>query len=156
MADATYHFQPASGGNIPAGAQPNGNEADPTEPLWVARTVGATPGLAIVQLGKVRPGLGEALFPFGGKEVGASEYEVLMEAGIWIDSDPSGEIPIGAVVCGEDADGAPLFVARATFNGGVHPGKVRFGFNGASIGVGGVEQFVTPYQILVTNDNALH
>jgi hypothetical protein len=57
--DATYHFQVASGGSTPAGAQPNGNEST-GEPLWVARTLGGTTGLPIVQLGKVRPGFGPA------------------------------------------------------------------------------------------------
>ena len=71
-----YHFVFATGGAIPAGAQPNGNEAS-GDPLWVARTVGGVSSLPGVQLGKVRPGLGAALFPFGGNEV-ADQYEVLM------------------------------------------------------------------------------
>jgi hypothetical protein len=150
-----YHFVFASHGQIPNGAQAHGNEANNGPLLWVARTIGGVSSLPGVQLGKVRPGLGTALFPFGGKEV-PDEYEVLMEAGLWIDSDGSGRVPIGAVVCGEDADGAPLFVARANFNGGLHPGKTRPGMNGAFIGWGGTEHIVTPYQILVSQLNALH
>ena len=155
--DMTYHFKFASGGSIPAGAQPNGQEAPPTsDPLWIARTIGGTPGLPIVQLGKVRPGFGGAFFPFGGKEVSSVEYEVLMEAGLWVAGDPGGKIPIGAVVCGEDGDGAPLFVARAPLNGGLQPGKTRAGWGKASIGFGGKELFLSPFEVLVTNDNALH
>ena len=155
--DKTYHFVFASGGSIPAGAQPNGNEAPPaSDPLWVARTIGGTAGLPIAQLGKVRPGFGGAFFPFGGNEVFSAEYEVLMEAGLWVAGDPGGKIPIGAVVCGEDADGGPLFVARAAHSGGVHPGKTRAGWGTASISFGGKEFFAAPFEILVTNDNALH
>src|SRR5215831_595732 len=36
-----YHFVFATDGTIPAGAQPNGNEAN-GDPLWVARSPGVT------------------------------------------------------------------------------------------------------------------
>jgi hypothetical protein len=43
-----------------------------------------------------------------------------MEPGIWI-AGSGGQIPDGAVVCGREANGDPLFVARANLNGGLHP-----------------------------------
>jgi hypothetical protein len=150
-----YHFVFASNGNVPPGAQPNGHEADGRTQLWVARTIGNVSSLPGAQLGKVRPGLGGALFPFAGREV-PDAYEVLMEAGLWIDSDGTGRVPIGAVVCGVEADGTPLFVARANFNGGLPPGTARAGMDGALIGWGGTEHLVTPYQMLVADTNAQH
>lgn len=68
-----YQWQRADGGNVPAGAQPHGREADGT-PLWVARARhnnGLHPG-------KVRPAFGAANIPYGGKEVKVADYEVLV------------------------------------------------------------------------------
>jgi len=147
----TYTFIAAGGGAIPNGATPQGQgwEAD-REPLWVARTI---PGKDAafgngIQLGKVRPGLGAAYFPWGGKEVQQSEYEVLVEPGAWA-SAVAGGVPIGAVVCGIEDDGQPLFVARAHIDGALHPGKLRVGFDGAHIGLGDREVEVSDYEILV-------
>ena len=78
-----------------------------------------------------------------------TDYEVLMEAGIWEDGS-GGLVPFGAVVCGQDEFGEALFVARAILNGGLHPGKVRRGFGGAFIGFGGREVQVHSYQVLIS------
>jgi hypothetical protein len=148
-----YHFASSSGGQIPNGAQPNGHEADGT-PLWVARSPGITvPNfLNGIHPGKVRPAFGAALIPFGGREVPVADYEVLMEAGIWFRRGEGGQqlIPDGAIVCGREENGEPLFVARANFNGGVHPGKIRFAFGAAFIGFGGKENRVDDYEVLVS------
>ena len=148
-----YHFAFATGGNIPGGAVPqgHGNEADGT-PLWVARSPGATDPQFFhggIHPGKVRPAFGAALIPFGGSENPVTDYEVLMELGLWI-SGQNGQIPDGAVVCGREANGDPLFVARASLNGGLHPGKIRFAFGAAFIGFGGQEVHVTDYEVLVS------
>jgi hypothetical protein len=147
-----YHFKFASGGQIPMGAQPHGHETDGT-PLWVARSPGHTISNPIpgIQPGKVRPGFGAALIPLGGQEVSLVDYEVLMEGGIWIAGD-SGNIPDGAIVCGREDNGDPLFVARASFAGGVHPGKIRFAFGNALIGLGGKEVPVQNYEVLVSQN----
>ena len=36
-----------------------------------------------------------------------------------------GSVPEGALHCGKEAEGAPLYLARANFEGGIHPGKIR-------------------------------
>jgi hypothetical protein len=147
-----YHFVFATGGQIPAGAQPQGHEADGT-PLWVARSPGYADPLHLpgIQPGKVRPGFGGALIPFGGREVLVTDYEVLMEAGVWVPA-AGGQTPDGAIVCGREANGDPLFVCRAAFDGGLQPGKVRFAFGAADIGWGGAEHPVTNYEVLVSQD----
>ena len=53
-------------------------------------------------------------------------------------------------MCGREANGEPLFVARARLNGSLHPGKIRFGFGGALIGFGGKEMQVDNYEVLST------
>jgi hypothetical protein len=145
-----YHFVFATNGGVPTGAQPHGREADGA-PLWVARSPGRTDPRFIgsIQPGKVRPGFGQALIPFGGNEIPVSDYEVLMEAGNWI-AGSGGQIPDGAVVCGREANGDPLFVARASLNGGLHPGKIRFAFGNALIGFGGKEVPVANYEVLIS------
>jgi Protein of unknown function (DUF3421) len=127
-----YHFAFAAGGSIPDGAQPHGREADGT-PLWVARSPGATDPFFLnsIQPGKVRPGFGAAMIPFGGTEVAVGDYDVLMEAGIWV-AGSGGQLPDEAIVCGREPNGDPLFVARAKLNNGVHPGKIRFAFGAAA------------------------
>jgi hypothetical protein len=129
-----YLFVPSSGGRIPDGAQPHGHEKDGT-PLWVARSPGITDPnfLDGIHPGKVRPAFGAALIPLGGRELSVANYEVLMEAGIWMRGSGS-QIPDGAIVCGREENGEPLFVGRANFNGGVHRGKNRFAFGAAFIG----------------------
>ncbi len=64
----------------------------------------------------------------------------------WV-SDSQGGIPDGAVACGQEADGAPLYLARAYYNGGLHPGKVRPEFESANIPYGGDEVKVNPYEV---------
>lgn len=152
-----YHFVLSSGGQIPNGAVAQGREADGT-PLWVARSPGRGESPSVfeifnsIQPGKVRPGFGAAFIPFGGNEVAAAEYEVLMEEGIWIAAS-GGQIPDGAIVCGREANGEPVFVARASIGGGVHPGKVRFAFGAAFIGLGGSETAVQDYQVLTSQED---
>jgi hypothetical protein len=83
------HFVFATGGAIPDGAQPNGNEAN-GDSLWVARSQGLGPAgdpsvlfHGGIHPGKVRLGFGAAFIPFGGNEERVTDYEVLMEAGFW-------------------------------------------------------------------------
>lgn len=147
-----YHFKPASDGQVPPGAQPHGREGDGTQ-LFVARSPGNTIPNPIrgIHPGKVRPGFGGAFIPLGGKEVLVKAYEVLVEAGTWI-AGSNGQIPDGAIVCGREESGEPLFVARADFNGGVHPGKIRFDFRGAFISFNGKEVLVPNYEVLVSQN----
>jgi len=67
-------WTPASGGDVPPTAQSVGNEAS-GEPLFVARQTIPGGGL---QIGKVRPGLGGALIPYGGAEESFYSYQVLV------------------------------------------------------------------------------
>jgi hypothetical protein len=138
---------------------PASYQADGT-PLWVAFGIfyQSNSDQNSFQVGKFTPSFGEALFPFGGQELGtgAGEFSVLVSSGIWVPNDPLVVIPVGAIVLGYDVDGEPLFAALADLSqlpigvGGTHPGKTKASFNGqASIGYGGQEYFVNTYSILV-------
>jgi hypothetical protein len=64
-----------------------------------------------------------------------------------------GKIPDGAQSNGFEADGTPLWTARANYQGGVHPGKVRPAFGGANIPYGGNEVKVPDYEVLMERGN---
>lgn len=138
-----YKWTKATGGNIPDGAKPNGHEADGT-PLWTARAEYS----GGIHPGKVRPAFGAANIPYGGKEIKVNPYEVLMQEGRWVKAS-DGKVPLGAVVAGYEANGEPLFVARAKYEGGLHQGKVRLAFGAANIPWGGKEVKVKDYEVLV-------
>jgi hypothetical protein len=81
-------------------------------------------------------------------------YEVLVPA--WQGA-TNGSIPSGAYESfGAEAPGPGqlfgpiLYVCRATYNGGVHPGKIRQEFGGCNIGWGGKEVTVNAYDVLLS------
>lgn len=66
---------------------------------------------------------------------------------IWKDAS-DGANPDGAIVMGNEADGTPLFAARAQYDGGLQPGEVQTGFGGAHVGYGGEEVTIPDYEVL--------
>lgn len=67
----------------------------------------------------------------------------------WVEAS-DGYIPRHAVV-GGDEDGDKLYIARAYYRGGTHPGKIKRGWDGCNIGYGGKEIMIRDYEILVYN-----
>jgi DM9 repeat len=66
----------------------------------------------------------------------------------WV-KDSDGQIDSAARPAGHEANGQRFFVCKARFNGGVHPGKIRMGFDGCHIGWGGHEHSVSDYWVYV-------
>ena len=68
----------------------------------------------------------------------------------WVGSD-GGHVPRGAVRAGREhaPGGETLFICRARFKNGIHPGKVRPGLGGCNIPWGGREHTVREYQVLI-------
>ncbi|MCL6417651.1 DUF3421 domain-containing protein [Aestuariirhabdus sp. Z084] len=66
----------------------------------------------------------------------------------WV-SASHGDIPSGSLMSGHEADGETLYVCRATYEGGVHPGKVRSTLGACNIGWGGKEIPVEQYETYV-------
>jgi len=60
-----------------------------------------------------------------------------------------GNIPENAVRAGYEADGRPLYIARARIDGIMTPGKAGSHLSGACIPYGGQERVVEHYEILV-------
>ena len=131
---------PAMGTPAPDNAFGAGNEAD-GQPLFIARAVIA----GSYCIGKYGAHLGGANFPYGGKETPVtSAVEIYSGAGTWKPAAP-GKLPLGAFVAGLEADGTPLFVARAHHGGGIHPGKYSAKYGKCYIPWGGKEFEVTSH-----------
>jgi predicted nucleic acid-binding Zn-ribbon protein len=139
----------ASGGSIPSNALKGGMEHPPgKQTLYVCRAQfngGTHPG-------KVRPAFRGCNIGWGGREHAVRNYQVLLNnpSFTWVRAS-HGAIPNGAVKGGmEHPPGKQtLYVCRAHFNGGTHPGKVRPAFRGCNIGWGGREHAVRTYEVLV-------
>ena len=56
-------------------------------------------------------------------------------------------MPDGAYHCGKEMMGAPVYMARAEFNGGLHPGIIGPDYGGVKISFGGEEHLVENYQV---------
>jgi len=66
------------------------------------------------------------------------------------------DIPNNAIEGGRDGDGSTLYIARAFYEGGVHPGKAGRGLRiGAVIGYGGKEIELDQYEVLVGDQDSV-
>lgn len=102
-----------------------------------------------VHIGKARPNSREAFIPFGGKELALNNYEVFTGTGQWVKA-TANNFPSNAIAAGYEANGAPLYIARAVIDGGYHPGKARKNGDGF-IPYGGVERVIKDYEVLTSN-----
>jgi hypothetical protein len=112
------------------------NTSLPARSLAVALAVPAAVGAALAALPARSAGQGYVQVP--PPVVAPSPYQWIPAAG--------GVVPQGAVIGGWYT-GGPLFVCRAPYNGGIHPGKI-VGAN-CNIGWGGREITLPSYEVLV-------
>ena len=96
------------------------------------------------QPGKLNPNLHTCNFGYGGTELTATVYEVLVPH--WL-SDRYGAVSPFAFRAGTDTDGAPLYFCRASYRGGLQVGKLKAG-TGCYIGYGGQEILLHVYEAL--------
>jgi hypothetical protein len=151
------HWQWATDGAIPANAVVGGYDAPAPgqsfgPPLYYCRaTLGQQEsGAADLQLGKIRSDFGACFIPYGGQEVHAPGYQVLVHGMPYTTVTASnGVVPPDAIRAGQDDDGTDLYVCNAFFGGGQQPGKLRSSFRGCDISWGGEEHIVSTYQVLV-------
>ena len=140
----------ASGKNgLPNGANPAGYEAN-RESLYVARAqIGGG-----FHLGKYKRGWKQAAFPYGGKELWVSDFEIWVGklsnnyVGSWSRHDLHRD---DTVACGNEANGTPLYIARAKHEGGLHRGKWRKDWKQAAISYGGLEIWKSDFEVLVSS-----
>ena len=79
---------------------------------------------------------------------------VSVRMAIWVSATGS-QIPEGAVRAGYEADGKPLFIARAYMEGILTPGKCGYHLPGAHIPYGCKEHVRPNYEVLVHKTNAV-
>ena len=147
-ADFPVMWVPAANGAVPANAIIGGNETGRTLPVCRARyNKGVHPGKVV---GK------NCNFGYGGKEVLAPQYDVLVGNPNILHQSPQlvnwvaaqgGQVPPGAFF-GAYEPGRPLLpICQAAHQGGVHVGKV-VGRN-CNFGYGGLEVLSPRYAVLV-------
>lgn len=138
-----YRWSSFRDGAVPEGVAPHGWDGN-GGPVWVCRarfSGGVHPGM-------IRPAAGGALVAWGGSEHLVTEYEVLLDAGEWVEA-RSGAIPPHAYSAGAEPNGEILYVARAEWQGALLAGKVRSAFRAANVAAGDTELELDRYQVLV-------
>ena len=122
-----------------AGAVVGGRESSGS-PLWVCRAAyngGIQPGKVVGA---------NCNIPYGHQEIHVPQFEVLYWAEPWVSARTGSPLPPRAAVAGEE-NGTPVYVCRAEYGGGVHPGKVVDGY--CYIGFAGKEIQLREYQVLL-------
>ena len=147
-------WAPAANGTVPANAIIGGNETGRTLPVCRARyNQGIHPGKVV---GK------NCNFAYGGKEVLAPQYDVLVGNPAVLTQSPQfvrwipaqgGQVPPGAFF-GAYEPGRPILpICQAPYQGGVHVGKVVA--SNCNFGYGGREVLSPQYAVLVVGRNPL-
>jgi len=146
----TVNWVAASSGEIPPGATPAGaspalatTAAFRVTPLVACRAAWR----ATMQIGEVRDG--GCIFGFGGQQVMADHYEVLL-ASPWMTWAPAVPLSLGAIaIAGGSENGDKLYVCRAAANGGLHIGKIKQAALGCSVTDGRREVVAKRFELLV-------
>jgi hypothetical protein len=136
-------------GDVPDDAVQGGLEASGEKLYYCRARVGGS-----WQPGKIRRGFGACNVPYGGREIPATPYQVL----IWLTTRmplskvaaANGAVPSDALRGGIDIDGQALYICSAVWNGGTHPGKLKANSGACLIPYGGLERPVVNYDVLVT------
>ncbi|KAF9038365.1 carbohydrate-binding module family 12 protein [Hymenopellis radicata] len=137
------------GKNIPQSAISVGREKEWT--LYICRAFHE----GGVQIGKASDVFKKgAVIGYAHKEIHLDTYEILvgdMRGLRWVDV--SGKLDVNGLGArpvdgGREADGTPLFIAAAPYDGAVHPGKASSKLDGALIPYDGTEKRVNNYRVL--------
>ncbi|PXF45300.1 hypothetical protein BWQ96_04941 [Gracilariopsis chorda] len=135
-------WEPGQMGSVPDSSV-IGGKTKSGEPEFVGRAEHE----GIMVPGKMIKSHGGVLFPYGGKEVGATTYEVLVYPFAWKEAS-RGDVPEGAIQGGEEKNGNKVYVARAEIGGELTPGKMVKEAGGAFIPWGGEENSFFTYEVL--------
>jgi len=100
-----------------------------------------------LQLGKHLAGVNACAIPYGNQELWISPFDVLNEGSYAIEKTP-GFSPF-ALLGGYEQNGTPLYPCVASFQGGLHPGKMHRDWGSCDISWGGGEHFVAPFSTLI-------
>ena len=114
-----YNWAHGDNGSKPFDAVRGGTDSD-KQPLYFCRVY----YINGFQPGKLNPNLQTCNFGYGGMELTSTVYQVL--APKWV-SERDGVVPSYSFEAGTDTDGAPLYFCRASYQGGLQPGKLKKG-----------------------------
>lgn len=100
--------------------------------------------------GKIHKSHNCLYFPYGGAEVSTRNYEALILAprSQWLASHSNAGCPHGAHVAGNDSDGSPIYIGRASHAGDQLIAKVLPTKRAAYVCYGGKEILVQNYEVL--------
>ena len=147
--EAAHDWVDANNGFIPSGAVVGGYEAGPgREALFICRA----PVNGGIYPGKVRQAFGSCRIAFDGAAMGVPTYQVLMMANAsWV-AGQDGALPTNAYEAGKEfpPSDEKLYVCRALYRGGIHPGRITTTSQHCDIEWGGKEIMGTSYEILLS------
>jgi hypothetical protein len=98
---------------------------------------------------KVVPKRQECYVSYDGYEIEKSHFEYLIGTGFNWTLASHGHVPAGAVSSGKTANGEPLYVGRARYEGNFTPGKIHPSHGCLYIPYGGYEHSIKYYEVLV-------
>ncbi|KAJ7502795.1 carbohydrate-binding module family 12 protein [Mycena galericulata] len=108
-----------------------------------------------IQVGKASDAFQKgAVIGFKHEEIQLGTYEILvgdMNGLRWVDANGVlnvSQLGYRPVEGGKEADGTPIYIAEAPYNGAVHPGKASEKLDGAYIPYDGTEKNVKSYRVL--------
>ncbi len=134
-------WEKAPDGRLPAKALRASTSFD-GKAMYIARA----PMGGGLHIGKTFAGLRHASIPYGGREEWIVDHEVYVGGGFWIPAS-NGQIPENAIKGGNEADGRPLYIARAVVEQELVIGKIQPG-GSALIAWKGKEVYVNQYEVL--------
>uniref|UniRef100_A0A182Q766 Uncharacterized protein n=1 Tax=Anopheles farauti TaxID=69004 RepID=A0A182Q766_9DIPT len=97
---------------------------------------------------KVIPTKNVAFLCYGGEEVLKEDFEVLRHGAFVWEYASNGSVPETAVRIGQTAEGEPLYMGRAIYNGSQTPGKVHPSHGCCYLPFDGAEVSVTDYEVM--------
>jgi hypothetical protein len=155
----TPQWVAASGGTIPAGATPYGNEST-GEPLYICRVSYGS----WMFTGKIRSAYGGCLFGFRGVETRVTSYDVLVNTSAWAvhtlpvvtqTATAGVPLPYNAIAGAIRADSSLVYPCIGQHAGGWHPGYMQIADNTCTISYWGGQYSITApyYAVLVPEWN---
>lgn len=142
QADEGIDWVRLSGGALDRRAFPSGRDTNGA-PLFVC----SADFNGVQQPGKIRSGFNGCNFSYGGREMSAGTYSLMVGRAKWARAS-GGQVPPNAVQSGSETNGQPLFVCRTEYNGSVQLGKIRPGFSGCNFSYGGKELTAAAYEVM--------
>eukprot|EP00927_Polykrikos_kofoidii_P034167 TRINITY_DN29000_c0_g1_i1.p1 TRINITY_DN29000_c0_g1~~TRINITY_DN29000_c0_g1_i1.p1 ORF type:complete len:1117 (-),score=194.17 TRINITY_DN29000_c0_g1_i1:107-2983(-) len=102
----------------------------------------------LIKKGAPSPAPMQPPLPAGRPDLQTATARVWASVGVcWVPAQ-GGRVAEGALKCGWEADGSPLYMARCRHAGGLLVGKVGGRLGGCHVGFGGREQILPAYEVL--------